>query len=212
MEQVREPTWHVVVPVKGGPAAKSRLRSSLGDSCLDDGALVAAVAHDTLAVAADVVGTDHVVVVTAEPGETAYALSQGFVVVGDPGTGLDDACAEGVREALGRGGTHVAVLLGDHPALTSRELEDVLRRGVAHASFFVADAEGTGTALVGTTTGRAPALAFGPGSAVRHRDLGHEALDVEAPGLRHDVDDEVSLRWAIEHLTPGPRTLAALGR
>ncbi|MDT0213699.1 NTP transferase domain-containing protein [Rothia sp. ARF10] len=217
MEQVPEPRWHVVVPVKGGPTAKSRLRSSLDDSALDhggldDGALVAAVAHDTLAVTADVVGTDHVVVVTAEPGETAYALSQGFVVVGDPGTGLDDACSAGVREVLQRGGTHVAVLLGDHPALTARELGDALRRGSAHPSFFVADADGTGTALVGTTTGRGPALAFGAGSAGRHRDLGHVALDVEAPGLRHDVDDEVSLRWAVEHLTPGPRTLAALGR
>ncbi|GGB85827.1 2-phospho-L-lactate guanylyltransferase [Knoellia flava TL1] len=212
MEQVPEPRWHVVVPVKGGPAAKSRLRSTLDASGLDDGAIVAAVAHDTLAVTADVVGTGHVVVVTAEPGETAYAISQGFVVVSDPGTGLDDACSAGVREALGRGGTHVAVLLGDHPALTAGELEAVLRHGSAHPSFFVADAEGTGTALVGTTTGRGPALAFGPGSAARHLDLGHVPLDVEAPGLRHDVDDDVSLRWAVEHLRPGPRTLAALGR
>ncbi|MFW5474518.1 NTP transferase domain-containing protein [Knoellia sp. CPCC 206450] len=212
MEQLPEPRWHVVVPVKGGPAAKSRLRSSLDVRGLDDGALVAAVAHDTLAVTAAVVGPDHVVVVTAEPGETAYALSQGFVVVPDPGTGLDDACTAGVREALARGGAHVAVLLGDHPALTAPELMDVLRHGAGHASFFVADAEGTGTALVGTSTGRPPALAFGAGSAARHRDLGHAPLDVEVPGLRHDVDDEASLRWAVEHLTPGPRTLAALGR
>lgn len=212
MEQVHEPRWHVVVPVKGGPAAKSRLRSSLDDAGLDDGALVAAVAHDTLAVTADVVGEDHVLVVTAEPGETAYALDHGFVVVGDPGTGLDDACSAGVREALLRGATHVAVLLGDHPALAASELADALRRGGGHETFFVADADGTGTALVGTTTGQAPVFAFGPGSAARHRALGHAPLDVEAPGLRHDVDDRVSLHWAVEHLMPGPRTLAALGR
>jgi 2-phospho-L-lactate guanylyltransferase len=207
MEPDLDPGWHVVVPVKGGPAAKSRLRHSL-----DDGAVVAAVAHDTLDVAARVVGPGRVVVVTSERAETAYAREAGHVLVGDPGTGLDDACAAGVEVALALGARCVAVLLGDHPALTPVELVDVLRAGERHESFFVADAEGTGTALVGSTTGRAPALAFGPGSAGRHRDLGHAPLEVEAPGLRHDVDDEDSLRWAVDHLTLGPRTRAALER
>lgn len=207
MEPPLEPGWRVVVPVKGGPSAKSRLRHSL-----DDGAVVAAVAHDTLDVAARVVGAGHVVVVTANPAETAYARAAGHVVVSDPGNGLDEACLAGVAAALGAGTAKVAVLLGDHPALTPGELGDALGAGEAYASFFVADAEGTGTALVGTTTGRAPALAFGPGSAARHRDLGHVPLPVDAPGLRHDVDDEESLRWALEHLCLGPLTRAALER
>lgn len=207
MEPAPDPRWHVVVPVKGGPAAKSRLRHSL-----DDGAVVAAVAHDTLDVAGQVVGPGRVVVVTSEPAETAYARSSGLPVVADPGTGLDDACAAGVAAALAAGATRVAVLLGDHPALTAAELEAALRAGEAHASFFVADADGTGTALVGSTTGHAPALAFGPDSAARHRDLGHVPLEVDAPGLRHDVDDEESLRWALAHLALGPRTRAALER
>ena len=207
MEPAPDPGWHVVVPVKGGPSAKSRLRHSL-----DDGAVVAAVAHDTLDVAARVVGPRRVVVVTSEPAETAYARSSGLTVVTDPGTGLDDACAAGVAAAHAAGATRVAVLLGDHPALATAELEAALRAGAVHASFFVADAEGTGTALVGSTTAQAPALAFGPGSAARHRDLGHVPLDVEAPGLRHDVDDEQSLRWVLAHLALGPRTRAALER
>lgn len=207
MEPTPDLRWHVVVPVKGGPSAKSRLRHSL-----DDAALVTAVAHDTLAVAASVVGTAHVVVVTADPGETAYARSCGHVVVGDPGTGLDGACTAGVREARQRGAGRIAVLLGDHPALIAEELDRVLSEGERHESFFVADAEGTGTALVGTTTGDDLTLAFGAGSATRHRALGHVSLDVDVPGLRHDVDDEESLRWAVEHLTLGPRTVTALGR
>ena len=56
------------------------------------------------------------------------------------------------------------------------------------------------------------APAFGPGSAARHLALGHRRLDLDLPGLRHDVDDEVSLRHAVTHLALGPRTLAALGR
>ena len=220
-----DPGWYLVVPVKGGHGAKSRLRHSL-----DDAAVVTAVAHDTLEVAAAVVGTGRVVVVTGEAEETAYARAAGHEVVsdpgnaqradviftgevvGDPGTGLDDACLAGVRTAHRLGGSHVAVLLGDHPALTPVELADTLRDGARHPSFFVADADGTGTALVGSTTGDAPGLAFGPGSAARHRDLGHVPLQVEAPGLRHDVDDEDSLRWALIHLTLGPRTRAALER
>ncbi len=207
MEPTLAPGWHVVIPVKGGPGAKSRLRHSL-----DDAAVVAAVAHDTLDAAARVVGPGRVVVVTAEPGETAYARAAGHVVVTDPGTGLDDACRAGVEAAHDLGATRVAVLLGDHPALTPGELEATLVAGERHASFFVADAEGTGTALVGTTTGRELALAFGPGSAARHAELGHVALEVEAPGLRHDVDDEDSLRWVLDHLTLGRRTRAALER
>ena len=202
-----DPGWYLVVPVKGGHGAKSRLRHSL-----DDAAVVTAVAHDTLEVAAAVVGTGRVVVVTGEAEETAYARAAGHEVVGDPGTGLDDACLAGVRTAHRLGASRVAVLLGDHPALTPVELADTLRDGARHPSFFVADADGTGTALVGSTNGDAPALAFGPGRAARHRDLGHVPLQVEAPGLRHDVDDEDALRWTLTHLTLGPRTRAALER
>ncbi|GAA4108923.1 2-phospho-L-lactate guanylyltransferase [Knoellia locipacati] len=207
MEPAPDPGWHVVIPVKGGPTAKSRLRHSL-----DDGAVVAAVAHDTLDVAGQVVGPARVVVVTSEPSETAYARSSGHLVVADPGTGLDDACAAGVAAAHAAGAVRVAVLLGDHPALRPAELESTLRAGELHPTFFVADADGTGTALVGATGGHSPTLAFGPGSAARHRDLGHAPLEVDAPGLRHDVDDEESLRWALAHLTLGPRTRAALER
>lgn len=207
MSSPRTTSWWVVVPVKGGPGAKSRLRRSL-----DDSAVVAAVAHDTLDVTARVVGADHVLVVTAEPDETAYARAAGHVVVRDPGTGLNEACVAAVDTAHAAGAVHVAVLLGDHPALTPTELESALRLGEEHATFFVPDHSGTGTALVGSTTGRVPELAFGPGSAGRHDGLGHVRLEVEAPGLRYDVDDEHSLRWAMAHLTLGPRTRAALER
>lgn len=199
--------WRVVVPVKGGLGAKSRLRRSL-----DDGVLVAAIVRDTLDVAARVVGPAQVLVVTSDPAEADHAQQSGFTVVGDPGRGLDAACTAGARAATCVGAVPVAVLLGDHPALTDAELAAALLAGSAHDTFFVPDAEGTGTALLGASGGASPAPAFGPGSAARHLALRHHRLDLDLPGLRHDVDDEASLRHAMTHLTLGPRTLAALGR
>ena len=199
--------WRVIVPVKGGLGAKSRLRRSL-----DDGVLVAAIVRDTLDVAARVVGPAQVLVVTSDPAEGAHARECGFTVVDDPGRGLDSACAAGVRAARSAGVAPVAILLGDHPALTDAELESALLAGSAHDSFFVPDAEGTGTALLGSRGDTSPAPAFGPGSAARPLALRHHRLDLDLPGLRHDVDDEASLRHAMSHLTLGPRTLAALGR
>lgn len=207
MESPREARWHVVVPVKGGLGAKSRLRRSL-----DDGALVAAIVRDTLDVAALVVGPERVVVVTSDPAESAHAQQSGLSVVADPGGGLDAASTAGVRAARDQGAGPVAILLGDHPGLTEDELTTALATGLPHDTFFVPDAEGTGTALLGSSLSTVPAPAFGPGSAARHLALGHRRLDLDLPGLRHDVDDEVSLRHAVTHLQVGPRTLAALGR
>lgn len=199
--------WHLVVPVKGGHGAKSRLRRSL-----DDGELVAAIVHDTLDVASHVVGPARVVVVTSDRDEAAYAQRSGHTVVADPGGGLDAASTAGVRAARAAGAGPVAVLLGDHPGLTEEELTTALATGLSHDTFFVPDAEGTGTALLGSSLSSLPAPSFGPGSAARHLALGHRRLELDLPGLRHDVDDEVSLRHVVTHLAVGPRTLAALGR
>lgn len=213
MELSPETDWHVVVPVKGGQASKSRLRRQI-----DDEALVSAIIHDTLDVVTRVVTPARLVVVTSDPDETAHALALGATVVADPGHGLNAACLAGVRAVLSEqpgqpgGAGPVAVLLGDHPALTTDELTLTLAAGAPHATFFVADADGLGTALVGSTRPQEPDLAFGPGSAAKHAALGHVALDVDAPGLRHDVDDEASLRHAAAHLTLGQRTRRALDR
>lgn len=210
MESTRETDWHVVVPVKGGRTAKSRLRRQI-----DDEALVAAIIHDTLDVVARVVTPARLLVVTSDPDESAHARALGAMVVADPGHGLNEACLAGVRAVRARHSgdvVPVAVLLGDHPALTDHELSAVLDEGSGHTTFFVADADGEGTALVGSTVPGEPDLAFGPASAARHSSLGHVPLDIAVPGLRHDVDDEVALRHAAAHLTLGPRTLSALGR
>lgn len=199
--------WWVVVPVKGGRGGKSRLRRSR-----DDSDLVAAISHDTLDVVARLVGPERVLVVTSDPDEVAHAEERRYAVLPDPGTGLDSAAQVGVAAAVGRGARGVAVLLGDHPALTADELSAALEAGGRHTSFFVPDADGEGTAMVGVAHAGELPTAFGAGSASRHEALGHVRLELALPGLRQDVDDEASLMAAARTGTLGPRTRAALGR
>lgn len=193
--------WTVVVPVKGGPGAKSRLRFLAPDP---RARLAEAMATDTVAAAAVTPAVAQVVVVSGDAATQRWACDLGAAVVDDPALGLDAAVLAGAADR--RGG--VAVLLGDHPALRPCELDLALAHCAAHERAVVPDAEGTGTALL---TARAVPLrpAFGPGSHRRHREGGHISVSPESPSLRLDVDDAASLT-AAARLGVGPRTAAAM--
>jgi len=181
--------WTIVVPVKGTPAAKSRLGASP--------ALAEAIALDTVEAALAVAP---VIVVTpvAAPFEAL-----GATVIADPGGGLAAAIDAGIAAAHG----HVAVLLGDLPALRPEELSVALDAATAHARAFVPDSEGAGTALITSTTDHA--AAFGEGSAQRHREAGYVELEVDPQsGLRSDVDTLEQLAALVGRL--GKRTTAQL--
>ncbi len=202
-----EPDWAVVVPVKGGPLAKSRLDLPLHARA----ALAHAFARDTVAalLAADEVAV--VLVVTADVEVGAWVTAAGARVVADPGGGLDAAVAAGLRSARACGWSRLAVVLGDHPALRPDEVSAALTAAGSQERTVLPDADGTGTALL---TGRAGAelpTAFGPGSADAHAALGHTVLALDLPGLRVDVDDTASLA-AATLLGLGPATRAALER
>lgn len=196
--------WGVVVPVKGGPGAKSRLRIPAR------GLVAAAVGLDTIETAIAVVGAARVAVVSADPSLAASIAGMGPVVlVDDPGTGLDGAVRAGVRAMTDRGAGAVAALLGDHPSLTPAELRCALEVSGRHTHAFVPDATGTGSAMVTSLLTRDFRCAFGAGSAARHDALGLARLDLDLPGLRLDVDDLGDLE-AARALGVGPRTRAAL--
>ncbi|HYN30306.1 MAG TPA: 2-phospho-L-lactate guanylyltransferase [Dermatophilaceae bacterium] len=199
------PDWHVVVPVKGGPAAKTRLRRSHAGPVAG---LADALARDTVAACAGMPqGRLHVV--TSDPGTARWAPVAGALLVADPGGGLDAAAGAGVASARRAGADAVAVLLGDHPALRPPELLEALAAAAPHPSSFMADADGTGTALL-AVTGTAPLRPrFGAGSADRHARAGHVRLELAVPGLRRDVDDDASLTAALR-LGVGPATAEAL--
>lgn len=199
--------WRLVIPVKGGAGAKSRLQPPQGVS---RAALAEAMAQDSVAAAAQRMPSGQVFVVAGDGRVARWARGLGAVVVLDPGEGLNAAVAAGVSAAT-QPVAHVpvAVLLGDVPALRPADLAAGLGAAAAYDLAFVPDAEGTGTVLLTARGPRALNPRFGTDSARRHEDAGHRRLDVALPRLRTDVDDAASLARAAA-LGVGPRTAALL--
>jgi 2-phospho-L-lactate guanylyltransferase len=195
--------WDVVLPVKGGSAAKSRLRAPAG--------LALAMALDCVEAVVGAAPVARAVVVTGdETVATGTSALGAHVVRQPPPGGLRDAVERGLRAA--RPGP-VAVLLADLPCLRPDDLATALD-GAARLlasgapSVLVPDAEGSGTVLLAAAAANDLRHAFGAGSARRHRDLG--AVDLDAPPrLRRDVDTRDDLVHA-ERLGVGPRTARTL--
>jgi len=199
------PDWFVVVPVKGGLGAKSRM--AVGDRRLRS-ALATALAQDTVAAAVAGMPPGRVLVVTADPVVLGWAGSLGAIGVRDEGRGLDAAVLTGARAAYDLGARDVAVLLGDHPALRPAELTRALESASGVPRAVVPDATGTGTALL-TARGVELLPRFGPDSAAAHEATGAVRLEPGLPGLHHDVDDLVDL-GVVAAIGVGPATAAAM--
>jgi 2-phospho-L-lactate guanylyltransferase len=182
--------WTIVIPVKGTPSAKSRLGGSA--------ALAHAIALDSVEAA---LGAGRVIVVTSASSSADFA-DLGAVVVRDGGGGLNAAIAQGIVAA---GGSAVAVLLGDVPALQVSELAGALASAERHPLAFVPDADGDGTVLITALRAADHAPAFGPGSRAAHLAAGYVELEVPVDsGLRRDVDTAAQLAALAPRV--GPRT------
>ena len=205
--------WRMVLPLKGGPNAKSRLAAPSG--------LAAAIALDCLDAVLATSAVAEVVVVTPDLRLAQAATSAGAVVRSEsrPGSGLTRAIQDGLRGLEGP----CAVLLGDLPALRSADLDLALQHAgkalttpgqgspAAPAMVFVPDADSVGTVLLAALSPARMHPAFGPQSARRHAESGALRLDLELPALRRDVDTQADLEVA-RALGLGPRTLAFLAR
>ncbi len=199
--------WHLVIPVKGGPRAKSRLNAPKG---VDHGSLASAVALDTVSAAAAALTAERVVVVTSDPGIASQVTALGIHVVPDPGSGLNPAILAGLSDLRRRhrdGPT--GVLLGDVPAVRPGDLIAALHLASRHRRSFVPDTGGTGTVLLAGVRPSALRPHFGSGSAAAHERAGHVRLELDLPHLRTDVDDEESLRGVL-CLGVGPSTARLL--
>jgi 2-phospho-L-lactate guanylyltransferase len=199
--------WAAVVPVKGGPLAKSRLqlprrtRADLAD----------AFARDTVDALAGGLPGMPVLVVTADRAVSTWVTIEGHDVVPDAGRGLDAAVAAGVRAARLRGAVRVAVVLGDHPALRPEEVRAALTAVGHHRPAVVPDADDVGTALLSLQATQPVRTAFGPGSAAAHEQLGYTRVPLGLEGLLVDVDDAASLAAAYR-IGLGRHSAAALTR
>lgn len=199
------PRWTVVLPIKGGPTAKSRLGGPPG--------LAAAIVRDSLDAVRACPDTARLVVVTSDPAMARLAASVAAVVVSErhPGAGLVEAVRDGVGRAGDRPGP-VAVLLPDVPAAGPQDVGTALRAAWAVLSTHptapmavLPDADGTGTVLLAARSARELDPAFGPGSAAEHVRRGALRLDLDLPRLRRDVDTPTDLGAVLE-LGAGPRT------
>ena len=201
------PAWHLVVPVKGGGTAKSRLHPPLG---VERTELALALAEDCLSACAAGMPPGRVYVVTSDARVRGVAERLGCVVVPDPAGGLDAAVAAGRDQVLtDHPASAVAVLLGDLPSLRPDDLTAALGAAAAHPLAVVPDATGGGTVLLSALDGERLEPRFGAGSAARHAAGGHVRLDLDLPGLRTDVDDDADLDRAVR-LGVGPATAAVL--
>jgi 2-phospho-L-lactate guanylyltransferase len=187
--------WHLVVPVKGGTSAKSRLHPPPGVGRED---LALALATDCLTACCAGMPPGRVLVVTSDERVRQVARTLGARVVADPGAGLDAAVLAGRDRAVSADpDAPVAVLLGDVPTLRPDDLVAALAAAAAHPLAVVPDASGTGTVLLTALRGVDLTPSFGAGSAARHEAAGHRRLPLDLPRLRTDVDDDRALRSAL---------------
>jgi 2-phospho-L-lactate guanylyltransferase len=203
------PDWHLVVPVKGGAAAKSRLHPPVGVGREE---LALALASDCLTACCAGMPPARVLVVTSDERVAQMARRLGARVVADPGAGLNAAVTAGRDQVLADGpDLPVAVLLGDLPALRAEDLTAALGAAAAYPLAVVPDSAGEGSVLLTALSGADLAPAFGTGSAARHHAAGHHRLELDLPRLRTDVDDDAALREVLA-LGVGAATQRALER
>lgn len=220
VNQSKDETWNVVIPVKSLDSAKTRfVPASDGDRSQ----LALAFAQDVVAVALVTRIFENVIVVTDDSTATAVLTQQGAHCFAEPrlkfpgaatsSSNLNTAIRHGV--SLSRRlspDLPVAVITGDLPALRTQELTAVLRAALVHGRAFVPDRTGSGTSLLTVGVGIDPHPRFGIDSAAAHRASGASDLTrVAGPGVRCDVDVAADLIAALQ-LGVGEHTAAALVR
>jgi len=199
--------WQLVLPVKGGASAKSRL--GLGGRAPQ---IALAMASDCLEAVLACPCVARVVVVTGDDDTKAAASALGADVVAEPvdGGGLGSAVRAGLASVTGP----AAVLLPDLPCLLPADLTRALEKVTdalecGAASVFVPDADGIGTVLLAGRRADELRPLFGGASAAAHEADGATRLELDLPRLRRDVDTLDTLREALT-LGVGPRTAATL--
>jgi 2-phospho-L-lactate guanylyltransferase len=186
---VTTPRFALLVPVKDGRGAKTRL--GVGDE--QRARLMAAFARDAIDAARRTPLVE--VYVVGDPVALApLVVETGTPVLPDEGAGdLNRALRRAARRVTtaDRG---IAVMLADLPCLLTQDLESAL----AHVGRgFVADAAGTGTTLLLAPPGTDLDPRFGVGSAQAHADSGATPVAGELSSLRLDVDTTEDLEAAL---------------
>jgi 2-phospho-L-lactate guanylyltransferase len=201
---VTTPRFSLLVPVKDGDGAKTRL-GRVGAPARAD--LMAAFARDAIT-AAHHTGLAEVHVVGDPVALRPLAEDLGVTVVPDEGDGDLNQALRRAAARVARPGRGVGVLLADLPCLRTEDLDRALDRS---GRAFVADGSGTGTTLLIAPEGTELDPHFGVGSAEAHAASGAVPVAGELTSLRLDVDTADDLARALR-LGVGPHTAAAVDR
>jgi 2-phospho-L-lactate guanylyltransferase len=203
----------VVIAVRGGPGAKTRLAGRLDPARRE--ALVEAMLADMLRSLAFCPAVLRTYVTTPTPSLARLAARSGAVVILEPEAGdLNLAFSQARRRvAAADPGATVVLLPGDLPRLEPSELEACLEAvDPGRLVLAPASADGGTAALVLRADVPLP-LAFGPGSFGKHlaaaRSLGLRAEVVHAESLGFDIDRPADLD-AFLALGGGGQTAALL--
>ncbi len=185
------PAFTLLVPVKDGRGAKSRLGV---DGEGQRRTLMAAFARDAVAAALTCELAEVVVV-----GDPTVGADLGIAVLPDEGAGDLNRALSRAADAVRTPGRGIAVMLADLPCLVGDDLRDALSKArLQGGRCFVADAAGTGTTLLVAAADVPLAPRFGVGSAIAHRDSGAVALTDPLTSLRLDVDTTDDLTAALQ--------------
>ena len=187
--------WHVVVPLKGWGASKSRL--ALPEAPRRQ--IVQSMAADTLASlrACPEIATISVLVRDRDLIGSPVLHGVGDVVVQPDDTPSLDAALDWYAATQVRDGEPVAVVVADLPALTVGSLSKVLCQAQQHPAAMVADRHYSGTTVLTALVAADLDPHFGPHSAVAHQAAGATLIAGPAD-VACDVDtlaDLAHARW-----------------
>ncbi|HWD72182.1 MAG TPA: 2-phospho-L-lactate guanylyltransferase [Actinomycetota bacterium] len=180
----------ILIPVKRLSESKLRLAGVLGPP--QRRRLALSMLADVLHAAA---GWPLRMVVTSDRDAASMARSAGWSIVPDPGSGLNDAVAEGTTAGASAGATALLVLPFDVPLVTGRDLEALF---ATDADVVVARSDDGGTSGLLRRPPAVIAARFGPDSARSHAGAagvaGLRVRSLRLPGLSLDVDEPADLR------------------
>jgi 2-phospho-L-lactate guanylyltransferase len=194
----------VVIAVRGGADAKSRLRPVLGKAGCS--ALVGAMLGDMVAALQSSATVGRIIVVTPTP-ELANGL--GVEILADPQQGGINAAFAHANRIISGPALH---LPGDLPELDAASIDALLSRFKPGGVVLVPSITDGGTGALLVDAAGVEMFAFGPDSLERHcaaaRALSLVPAIVENVALAHDLDRPEQLARATQF--GGPRTRALL--
>jgi 2-phospho-L-lactate guanylyltransferase len=175
-----------VVPLKRLTDAKSRLSPQLGPD--ERERLMRDLAARTVEVLRSCPSIDSIALATPEE---ELALELGVELIRDPGS-LNQAIQDAVRWARALGADALLVIPSDLPAVSTRDVEQLLAVSPGAPSVTVSPTHDGGT---GALLMRPPGIIvpqYGPGSFVRHRlaaeEMGASVVTVNLDGFARDLD------------------------